>query len=514
MSLEPLGTHFSKEFFGGIPINVAEEGSTLPGAATVLNFVGAGVAASGAGATKVIDIPAAGAGTVTSVDSGTGITGGSITTTGTLDLANTTVTPGTYGDGSNIATFTVDAQGRLTAAGQVAVGATVTPTFDPAAVPDYPATLADGCWYGNASKAECRSSSISFGNFSRCFNQFGTVSIGYSAENRSVNCVTVGWNGFTSRDATAVGSQAIARGVVQTNGYSLGLGYDCDSGQSGCHVGALASYIGNQTDGVGVGRRATTFQEGTTMGFNATCRYRAAVIGHFTASAGSSSSSFTGRGFGMGYSTVVSREGVAMGHDNIQSTNNANWRCTTIGWMARGVGQYSTAIGYAAASNVAGGHYAIGQNASNGGGNVIGGGSTSTTDTTVIGTNHTATRTNAFTFAYTNDIRCHLMAPESVTQLVSNSTAVTMTSMQGAITMFGVVGAATGAEFRVNLTGVAANSYVYATALAPTAGNVGCCVTVSDINLGFFDLRVYNLDSANPTSAAPVVFYFVYNPGT
>lgn len=66
-----------------------------------------------------------GSGTVTQVDTGTGPTGGPITTTGTVALANTAVTTGTYGDADKVGQFTVDQQGRLTNAANVAINIAV-----------------------------------------------------------------------------------------------------------------------------------------------------------------------------------------------------------------------------------------------------------------------------------------------------------------------------------------------------------------------------------------------------
>ena len=69
-------------------------------------------------------------GDITAVVAGTGLSGGATSGSATLNLANTAVTAASYGSVTQVSTFTVDAQGRLTAAANATIAIPSTAVTD------------------------------------------------------------------------------------------------------------------------------------------------------------------------------------------------------------------------------------------------------------------------------------------------------------------------------------------------------------------------------------------------
>lgn len=91
------------------------------GSATLIPVVTVDTQGRITNASNVAISAGSGSGTVTNVATGTGLTGGPITSTGTISLANTAVSPGIYGSPVFSAQISIDQQGRITSASNTVI---------------------------------------------------------------------------------------------------------------------------------------------------------------------------------------------------------------------------------------------------------------------------------------------------------------------------------------------------------------------------------------------------------
>jgi hypothetical protein len=141
----------------------------------------------------------------------------------TADLKNTAVTPGSYGDATHVGTFTVDAQGRLTAAANVLISLTGATTANPLTFATSGGAAAGGTFNGSAA-----------------------VTIDYSSLGAAKTGAITG-SGLTMATARLLGRTTASSGAVEE--ITVGSGLSLSSGSLTCTITGTVTTTGSPASG-------------------------------------------------------------------------------------------------------------------------------------------------------------------------------------------------------------------------------------------------------------------------